>query len=74
MPERSRSVTFERWGDPKGGTSYANHPFGAEVVSFRRYAGMTVPVAGLVGWHPGSHLWQQGAFFRYDIEELSLRN
>jgi hypothetical protein len=68
-----RSVVFDRWGDPRGGTgSWGLHPFGGEISSYATFDGLSIPSAGRFGWFFGTDRWSQGEFFRYQITELRL--
>ena len=67
-----RSFTFQRWGDPDGSGEFGLHPFGGELTEQARFSGVTIPVAGRLGWHYGTERWSEGEFFRYRITELEL--
>jgi hypothetical protein len=70
----ARSVRFDRWGDPDQTGAWGWHRFGGEVTGWRTFGGLTVPHAGLFGWHFGTDRWPGGAFFRYAISVLQIPN
>jgi hypothetical protein len=61
---------FERWGDPDSTGTFSLHPFGVETTAHRTFGGLTVPAAGRAGWHHGTHRWEDGVFFEYEITGL----
>lgn len=64
---------FERWGDPDGTGEWRRIPFGADVLGWATFDGVTIPAAGRVGWWYGSpRFWEDGEFFRYEITALEL--
>lgn len=65
-----RSVTYRRWGDPDRTGTFGWHDFGMVATAEGDAAGMTIPVAGRVGWHPGTDRWADGEFFRFEITAL----
>jgi hypothetical protein len=68
-----RSVHLDRWGDPAATGDNALHPFGLDVAHQRSFAcGITMPAAGLGGWFHDTDRWDEGAFFRYEILDLTL--
>lgn len=67
-----RAVVFDRWGDPDGTGNWGLWPFGGEFTSHATFDGVTIPVAGSLGWHYGTDRWVEGEFFRYRITDLSL--
>jgi hypothetical protein len=67
-----RSLVLERWGDPNNTGTWGLHPFGVEVTGYDTFDGVTVPSAGCGGWFFGTDRWEQGAFMRYHITDLSL--
>jgi hypothetical protein len=67
-----RSVRLDRWGDPDRSGTYRSHPFGGELSGHRRFAGITVPTAGRIGWHYGTDRWSEGEFFRFQITDVRL--
>jgi hypothetical protein len=68
-----RSVVFDRWGDPRGGTGpWGLHPFGGEISSYATFDGLSIPSAGRFGWFFGTDRWSQGELFRYQITGLRL--
>lgn len=68
---RLRSVGFDRWGDPDDAGTFAVHRFGMDVAEYGTFGGLTIPVAGLAGWHHGSDRWPGSAFFRYRITDVA---
>jgi hypothetical protein len=69
---RVRSFVFDRWGDPDGHGAWGWHPFGGVVEAHGTLDGVTVPVAGRIGWFPGTDRFTDGEFFRYRITDLRL--
>jgi hypothetical protein len=67
---RIRVCSFDRWGDPDSTGIHALHPFGMESTAHRELSGITIPSAGLAGWHYGTERWNEGVFFRFDITGL----
>jgi hypothetical protein len=67
---RAVALAFDRWGDPDGGGESGWHRFGGELGGHAGFAGLTIPAAGRLGWHPGGDRFQAGEFFRYRITEL----
>jgi hypothetical protein len=65
-------MVFDRWGDPDSSGSFAWHPFGGEITSYRTFEGLTIPSSGRLGWYFGTDRWPAGEFFRYQITELHL--
>jgi hypothetical protein len=66
------SCSFQRWGDPDDTGTYDLHPFGMQVAAHQVFAGVTIPSAGVAGWHFGTSRWDEGAFFRFEITDLRL--
>jgi hypothetical protein len=64
------SVCFDRWGDPAGTGQYGFHPFGGDVTRYGSFGGISIPVAGRMGWGYGTDGWPKGEFFRYRITAL----
>lgn len=62
-----RWVRFDRWGDPDATGSAELHPFGLDVTGTQTFGGLTIPWAGVAGWHHGTDRWEDGRFFRYRI-------
>ena len=67
---RIRSLVFDRWGDPDNSGTFDWHPFGGEITNHRKFAGLTIPSSGRLGWKFGTDRWHEGEFFRYEITEL----
>lgn len=63
-------VVLDRWGDPEGTGTFGWHPFGGSVSERATVDGMTVPVAGELGWGFGTNRWPDGAFFRYRLTSV----
>lgn len=63
------SVLTDRWGDPDGSGDWGAHPFGAEFTEWEEHSGLTIPVAGSVGWFYGCDSWSRGEFFRFTITD-----
>lgn len=66
-----RSVAFDRWGDPDGSGTFAWHRFGMDAIRHGTFGGLTIPVAGVAGWHHGTDRWPETAFFRYRITDVT---
>ena len=45
------SVVFDRWGDPDRTGTFGWHPFGGTITDHRTFDGISVPSAGVWGWH-----------------------
>jgi hypothetical protein len=69
---RAASFVFSRWGDPGGTGEWDWHPFGGAFTDYRTFGGVTVPVAGRIGWYPDTEGFSTGEFFRYRITDLQL--
>jgi hypothetical protein len=69
---RVRSLTFDRWGDPDRSGAWRMYPCGGDVTGYRRFAGLTIPSEGRLGWFYGTDRWSEGEFFRYEITQLRL--
>ena len=68
-----RRAQLDRWGDPDGTGTFGWFPFGVEVGASRSFpCGITIPAEGVGGWFPGTHRWQDGEFFRYAINDVTL--
>jgi hypothetical protein len=67
-----RSLTFDRWGDPDRSGAWGVHPCGGDVTGYRRFAGLTIPSEGRLGWFYGTDRWSEGEFFRYEITQVRL--
>jgi hypothetical protein len=48
------------------------YPCGGDVTGYRRFAGLTIPSEGRLGWFYGTDRWSEGEFFRYEITQLRL--
>lgn len=67
-----RSDHLDRWGDPDSTGQAGEHPFGIDVAHSRTFAcGLTVPAEGTGGWFHSTPRWDEGAFFRYAIQDLA---
>jgi hypothetical protein len=62
------SVALPRWGNPLG-EPYGLYPFGVEMTGEQRFAGMLLPDRVDAGWFYGTERWNEGEFFRADIDE-----
>ena len=69
---RPRSVTMQRWGNPKGKT-FGFHPFGGLLDGEATFAGFTIPDRVRVGYWPGEQRWTTGEFFRSRITRAAFR-
>lgn len=69
---RLTSSSFLRWGDPDGTGTWAEHPFGVDVLAHRRFGSVQVPSRGEAGWHHGTDRWRDGVFFRFELTDYSL--
>lgn len=67
---RPRSVSFDRWGDPDDTGTFAMHRFGMDITDHGTFGGLTIPTAGVAGWHHGSDQWPSAAFFRYELTDV----
>jgi hypothetical protein len=67
------SAHLDRWSDPDGTGTFGWYPFGIEVAGSLTFpCGMTVPAEGTGGWFHETDRWDDGAFFRYSILDLTL--
>lgn len=67
---RPSAVTLDRWGDPDGSGVFGWHRFGIKVTDHATFGDVTVPCAGRIGWHAGTHRWPEGEFLRFRITSL----
>jgi hypothetical protein len=54
-----------------GGTSVAEHSFGATSTDEVTFGGLTLPRKVTAGWHFGTPRWPEGVFIRYSIDDAS---
>lgn len=64
--------TLLRWGDPGETGTCGLHHFGVEVTDTASIGGVTIPVAGVAGWHHGTDRWEEGAFFEFRLDRYRL--
>jgi hypothetical protein len=57
-------LVLTRWGNA-GGTSFAEHSFGARFTDEVTFGGLTLPRKVIAGWHYSTPRWPEGAFIRY---------
>lgn len=69
---RVTSSSFLRWGDPDRTGTWAQHPFGVEVLGHRRFGSVQIPSRGEVGWHHGTDRWSEGVFFRFELTDYTV--
>lgn len=67
---RPLAAVLDRWGDPDGTGAWGWHPFGAVFTGEARFAGLTVPATGRVGWFPGTDRWRDGELLRFRVTSL----
>ncbi|MDF2747214.1 MAG: hypothetical protein K0S98_1499 [Propionibacteriaceae bacterium] len=63
-------LVLTRWGYP-GGTSVAEHSFGARFTDEVTFGGLTLPRKVTAAWLYGTPRWPEGVFIRYSIDEAS---
>jgi hypothetical protein len=68
-----RSAHLDRWGDPDAAGHFDWYPFGIDVARSRTFpCGITMAAEGAGGWFHATDRWNDGEFFRYTIQDLTL--
>ncbi|MCA8934895.1 MAG: hypothetical protein KDB68_01700 [Planctomycetes bacterium] len=66
------SVKGERWGDQNDKHEWQPMTFGGIMESESSVQGYTVPSKFRVGWHFGNDEWQDGEFYRAELQDIQF--
>lgn len=64
------SVKGERWGDQNDKHEWQPMTFGGTMESEASVQGYTIPTKFRVGWHYGTDRWDEGEFYRAELQDI----